>query len=65
MDSVTKVVAKPIHDLTEDNKLELEDHFIRGTSVCLDTISNVNDEGEEIAEEGAEEESDDDEDTEF
>ena len=65
LDSVTEVVAKPIHDLTEDNEIELKNNFIRGTSVCLDTINNVNDEGEEIAEEDADEESDDDEDTEF
>ena len=59
--------SKPIRDLTEDDKVELENVLTIGEGVCLETFCNVIDEREEIAEEDAEEEeeSDDDDENEF
>jgi hypothetical protein len=42
--------------LTEDDEVELENILIMGEGVCLESISDVNDEREEIAEEDAEDE---------
>jgi hypothetical protein len=57
------VKSKPIRDLTEDDEVELENILIMGEGVCLESISDVNDEREEIAEEDSEdEESNDDDD---
>ena len=61
------VKSKPIRDLMEDDEVELENVLTIGEGVCLETICNVIDEREEIAQEDAEEEeeSDDEDENEF